>query len=312
MSNDVLLLCPLHEPTQQALEQRFRVHRLFEASHPAALLDSLAGSLEAVATDSHTGFKAELATALPRLRIVSSFGVGIDAIDLDACRAARIAVCNTPEVLTEDVADLALALTLASVRRVVAADRYVRDGRWLERHMALTDSLQGAKVGIIGLGRIGQAIARRCLAFNTTVAYHGPRRKPDQPYEFFDDPAALARWADVLIVACPGGAATRGLVSREVLEALGPTSHLVNIARGSVVDEAALVELLGARRIGGAALDVFVDEPRVPQALQLMDHVVLQPHQASATHRTRTAMGKLVIDNLAAHFAGLPLLTPVN
>jgi len=204
-----------------------------------------------------------------------------------------------------------MALLLATVRRVPQGDRYVREGKWLKGAMALTESLQGKTLGIIGMGRIGQAIAKRAEAFNMKIAYQGPRKKADLAWPYFADAAALAKESDCLMVACPGGEATRNLVNRPVLDALGAKGYVVNIARGSVIDEPALIEALKENRIAGAGLDVFADEPRVPQALIEMDNVVLQPHVGSATHQTRKAMGQLVIDNLAAHFAGKALLTPV-
>jgi lactate dehydrogenase-like 2-hydroxyacid dehydrogenase len=221
-------------------------------------------------------------------------------------------VTNTPDVLTEDVADTALALMLATIRRIVVADRYVRAGSWLKGAMPLTDSPQGKTVGIIGLGRIGRAIARRCEAFHLKVAYTGPNPKPDVAYEYFADPVALAVRSDILIAACPGGEATNGIVSRAVIDALGAEGVFVNISRGSVVDEPALVAALTEGRLGGAGLDVFASEPRVPEPLLKLDNVVLLPHVGSATHPTRRAMGQLVIDNLAAFFSGKPLLTPCN
>jgi len=214
-------------------------------------------------------------------------------------------------VLTEEVADLAMGLLYATVRRIPQGDRYVRDGKWLKGPMALTESLQGKTLGIVGMGRIGQAIAKRALASNMKIAYQGPRRKSDLPYAYHADPVSLAKATGYIMIACPGGESTRGLVSRAVIDAVGPKGFIVNIARGSVVDEPALLEALQQNRIAGAGLDVFADEPRVPEAFFALDNVVLQPHVASATHQTRAAMGQLVIDNLAAHFAGKPLLTPI-
>lgn len=311
MTRAVLLMTALHAPTQRELESSWSVHRYWEAADPPALLAALAGDCEVVVTSGGRGCEAAVMDALPALRLVSCFGVGVDAIDLMRARAKGIRVTNTPDVLTDDVADLAVALMLASLRQVVSADRWVRDGAWMTRGaMPLTTAVARRKVGIIGLGRIGVAIATRCAAFGTEIAYHGPNRKPVD-WAYHADPVALARWADVLIAACPGGAATQGIVSRAVLEALGPSGHFVNIARGSVVDQAALVALLRSGALAGAGLDVFDDEPRVPQALIDLPHVVLQPHHASGTDETRTAMGRLTLDNVAAHFAGRPLLTPV-
>ncbi|MFP5405258.1 MAG: 2-hydroxyacid dehydrogenase [Gammaproteobacteria bacterium] len=308
----ILLMAPLYAPTQRELESRWTVHKLWEAADREALIASLADRCEVVVTSGGVGINAKTMAKLPKLKLVACFGVGVDAIDLPYCVEHGIAVTNTPDVLTEEVADLALALLLATVRRVPHGDRFVREGRWLRGSLPLTQSLQGRRVGIVGLGRIGQAIARRCAAFNTTIGWHGPRAKPDVEWQYFPDIVELARWADVLIAACPGGPETRGLISRAVLEALGPEGVFVNIARGSVVDQPALVELLGNGRLGSAGLDVFEDEPRVPAELIEMDNVVLQPHVGSGTHPTRTAMGRLVLDNVAAWGEGRPLVTPVT
>lgn len=311
MTRPVLLMCPLYEPTQQELESSWAVQRFYQAKDKPALLSALAQTCEVVVTAGGRGIEAAVMEQLPRLKLVSCFGVGVDAIDQDYCRAHGIAVTNTPDVLTDDVADLAVALMLASLRQVVAADRWVRDGHWVSRGgLPLTTQVKGRRVGIVGLGRIGAGIAQRCAAFGTEIAYHGPRRKPVQ-WTFHENLVEMARWADVLIAACPGGAATRGIVSRAVLEALGPQGHFVNIARGSVVDQPALVQLLTEGRLAGAGLDVFDDEPRVPAELIALPHVVLQPHHGSGTGDTRTAMGRLTLDNVAAWFGGRPLLTPV-
>ena len=310
-TSPILLMAPLYPPTQQELESRWTVRRLWEAADPDALLDEMAADCRVVVTTGGRGIDAAAMARLPKLALVSCFGVGVDAIDLDYCKAHGIVVTNTPDVLTEDVADLALALLLSTLRRIPAGDRFVRGGRWLEGGMPLTRSLQGRKVGVVGLGRIGMAIATRCEAFGTTIGWHGPRAKPNVRWRYFDDLVALGEWADVLVAACPGGAATRGLVSRAALEALGPDGVFVNIARGSVVDEPALVELLGDGKLGSAGLDVFDDEPNVPAALLTMDNVVLQPHVGSGTHPTRTAMGRLVLDNVAAWMEGKPLVTPL-
>ncbi len=311
-SSEVLLLSPLYAPTQQALESNHQCLRIWEQADRQAFLASIADRIEAVATHSGVGIDRATVEALPKLKIVANFGVGIDTTDLPACTEHGVTVCNTPDVLTEDVADMALGLLLAAVRQIPQGDRYIRDGLWREHgEMHLTQTLQGRKVGVVGMGRIGQAIARRCAAFNTEVAYFGPRRKAEVAYQYFDDVTALAQWANVIIAACPGGPATRKIVSAQALSALGPEGVFVNIARGSVVDQDALIELLDSRSLASAGLDVFNDEPNVPQALIDMPHVVLQPHQGSASTSTRRAMGQLVVDNLRAYFAGKPLLTPV-
>ena len=311
MKPALLITGPMYPGTLAELEKTYDAHRLWTAPDREALIGTLADRVTAVASSNSGGIDGATIARLPRLEVIAHFGVGYDTVDVDAARARGIQVTNTPDVLTEEVADLALALLLATVRRVPQGDRYVREGRWLKGAMALTESLQGRTLGIIGMGRIGRAIARRAEAFGLKIAYQGPSRKSDLAWAYYADPVELARATGMLMVACPGGEATRNLVSRAVIDALGPRGFLVNIARGSVVDEPALVEALKENRIAGAGLDVFADEPRVPQALLELDNVVLQPHVASATHQTRTAMGRLVIDNLAAHFAGKPLVTPI-
>jgi lactate dehydrogenase-like 2-hydroxyacid dehydrogenase len=311
MKPPLLITGPMYPPTLAELEKTYDAHRLWTAPDRTALVASLAERLTAVASSNSGGIDGATIARLPKLKVISHFGVGYDTVDVDAARARGVAVTNTPDVLTEEVADLTVGLLLATIRRIPQGDRYVREGKWLKGAMALTDSLQGKTVGIVGMGRIGRAIARRLEAFGVKLAYQGPNRKAELSWPYFADPVALAKEADIVIAACPGGEATRGLVSRAVIDAIGPKGFLVNISRGSVVDEPALIEALEEGRIGGAGLDVFADEPRVPDALLSMENVVLQPHVASATHPTRQAMGQLVIDNLAAHFAGRPLLTPV-
>jgi lactate dehydrogenase-like 2-hydroxyacid dehydrogenase len=223
-----------------------------------------------------------------------------------------VRVTNTPNVLTVGVAELAMAILLDVARKITWNDRYLRAGRWRkEGDPPLSSSLSGRTLGILGMGRIGQAIAERAQVFGMDIIYGGPRRKPDLPYDYHGDPVALARAADVLMIACRGGAETRGLVGAAVIEALGPEGWLINVARGSVVDESALIAALQAGRLGAAGLDVFANEPDVPAALIAMDNVVLQPHQGSACVETRDAMGDLVLANLRAHFAGKPLPTAV-
>ena len=311
MKQPLLITGPMYPPTLEELERTYDAKRLWSAPDKAALLESMK-DVVAVASSNSGGIDAATIAKLPKLEVISHFGVGYDTVDVPAAKQRGIAVTNTPDVLTDEVADLALALTLATIRRVPQGDRYVREGKWLKGNMALTESFQGKTVGIIGMGRIGRAIAKRCQAFGVKLAYQGPNRKDDLgSWSYYKDPVELAKNSDVVIVACPGGEATRGLVSRAVIDAVGPKGFLINIARGSVIDEPALIEALQQNRIAGAGLDVFVDEPRVPEAFFAMENVVLQPHVASATHPTRKAMGQLVIDNLAAHFAGKPLVTPV-
>jgi lactate dehydrogenase-like 2-hydroxyacid dehydrogenase len=297
MKPSLLLIGGVYAPTLSALENLYEVHRFFEATTEearAAMLAKVAPTCEVVVTNGGRGIEAALMQRLPKLKLVAVFGVGTDAVDLVHAKANGIAVSNTPDVLTDDVADLALALLLAAVRQVPAGDRFVREGAWLKGAMPLTASLQGRKVGV----------------FNTEVAYFGPREKPVS-YRFESDILALSTWADVLIAALPGGKSSEKQISRAALTALGPNGVLINIARGSVVDQQALVELLATGQLGGAGLDVFNDEPKVPEALCAMPHVVLMPHVGSGTFSTRQAMGQLVLDNVAAYLAGKPLVTPV-
>ncbi|HUL55467.1 MAG TPA: 2-hydroxyacid dehydrogenase [Usitatibacter sp.] len=312
MKPDLLMVGAMFKPTQAVLEDAYTVHKLWEAPDRDAFLASVADRITAVATTGVKGIDDATMGKLPRLKIVSHFGVGVDSVDVAAATRRAVKVTNTPDVLTEDVADIAVALMLAAIRRVPQGDRYVREGKWLKGPMALTQSVQGKTVGIVGLGRIGKAIARRCEAFNLKVAYTGRNRQAGVAYPYHPDALSLAKDVDVMIVAAPGGAETRGLVNGAVLEALGPEGTIVNIARGSVIDEPAMIAALASGKLGAAGLDVFDKEPAVPAELLALDNVVVQPHVGSATHATRTAMGQLVIDNLAAFFAGKPLVTPVN
>jgi lactate dehydrogenase-like 2-hydroxyacid dehydrogenase len=311
MKPDLIVTGKIYPPTLAALDAAYTTHKLWEAKDRDHLLASLADRITAVSSSNSGGIDGAMMAKLPKLKTISHFGVGYDTVDVDAAKKRGITVTNTPDVLTDDVADIAIALLLATVRKIPQGDRYVRDGKWLKGSMPLTDTIQGKSIGIIGIGRIGRAIARRAEAFNLKVSYQGPNKKNDVSWPYYADLTALAKDVDFLIAACPGGEATRGIVSRPVIDALGPSGVFVNISRGTVADEGALLEALQQGRLGGAGLDVFVDEPRVPEGFLTLDNVVLQPHVGSASHHTRTAMGQLVIDNLAAHFAGKPLLTPV-
>lgn len=259
------------------------------------------------------GMDASAMDAAPDLRMISLVGVGYDRIDVDHARARGIAVTNTPDVLTDDVADLAIGLMLAVARRLPAYDQYVRQGRWAAEGLPpLARRASGRRVGVLGLGRIGQAIATRARPFASQIGYFSRHPKSEAvDYLYFDSPVALAAWADVLIVAVAGGPDTAALVDRQTIEALGPDGTLINISRGSVVDEPELVAALQNGRLGFAGLDVFGHEPHVPEALMSLDNVVLLPHQGSATRETRKAMADLALANLAAFFAGEPLLTPI-
>ena len=311
MKPEILQMGPMMKHIEEALNDAYLVHRYWQADDRAALLAAAVAQVRGVATGGHSGCSREVIEALPRLEVIASFGVGYDAVDIAACKEHGVRVTNTPDVLNDAVAELTLGLMIALCRRMPQADVHVRGGQWLEGGFPLTGELTGARVGILGLGRIGKEIARRCQAFKMRVSYHGRSAQPFEPYEYYDNLVAMASDVGWLVVIAPGTPETTGLVSRKVMEALGPKGNLVNVARGSVVDEPAVVEMLQSGALGGAALDVFADEPRVPKALFGLDNVVLSPHQASATNKTRIAMGDLVVQNLAAHFAGAPLLTPV-
>jgi len=247
----------------------------------------------------------------PALEMISVCGVGYDGIDVAAAKKRGIMVTHTPEVLNDDVADLALGLLLSVARKIPAADRFTRNADWLDGPFQLTRKLTGAKLGIVGMGRIGQAIAKRAAAFDMVISYTTRNERSDLPYKYVPNVLALAAEVDFMVVITPGGAATKNLINAEVLKALGPQSFLVNVARGSVVDQVALIEALQKKLIAGAGLDVYVDEPNVPAELRKLDNVVLTPHIASATVETRKAMSALALANLEAFMAGQPVLTPV-
>jgi lactate dehydrogenase-like 2-hydroxyacid dehydrogenase len=295
----------------EALARRFTLHLLYEAPDRAAFLAQHGPSIRAISTKGELGADPATMDACPNAKIIACYGVGVDAIDLPAARARGIAVTNTPDVLTEDVADMAFALLLATAREIPDCDAYVRSGTWAKQGpMRLATRVWGKRLGIVGLGRIGRAIARRAEGFGMAIAYSG-RTKKDLPYTFHASPAALAPHVDILVVSAAGGAATAGLVDRAAIEALNPGVIFVNVSRGSVVDEAALVEALQSGRIARAGLDVFHNEPAIDPVFSTFPNVVLSPHQASGTVETRKAMGALMLANLEAHFDGRPLPTPV-
>lgn len=309
---DILVIVPSRPAQMKILEETYTLHRYDEADDRDAMLDEVGSKIRAVVTMGFRGFTSEMLEKMPNLEIVGVGSVGYDSIDVESCRARGVPVTNTPDVLTNDVADLAMALTFDTLRGLSRGERYVREGRWRdEGPMALTTTVTGKKMGIIGFGRIGKAIAARAEAFEMKISYHGRHKQADVSTPYFDDPVALAKACDVLMLACPGGDETRNLVSRDVLEALGPEGYLVNISRGSVVDEPVLIAFLQQEKIAGAALDVFENETKIDEAFFTLDNVVLQPHCASATVETRGAMSQLVVDNLAAHFAGKSLLTAI-
>lgn len=303
---DVLQLVPLRPEVQKELEARYRVHSKSD-------FEKVAGIVRACVTNGHSGPPPEMIDRMPKLEIIGSASVGYDGIPVEYARGKGIPVTNTPDVLNDDVADLAIALMIMTARRLVVTDRYVRAGRWpREGEYPLASRASGKRVGILGMGRIGREIGKRAEAMNNTVAYHSRRPVADVPWKHHPSLVELAKHSDFLIVIIPSTPETKKIVNKEVIEALGPRGILVNVARGAVVDEDALVEALKSGKLGGAGLDVFANEPQVPEALFGMDNVVLEPHVGSATNETRIAMSQLVLDNLDAHFAGQPLLTEIK
>jgi len=305
----ILSLGELPEVERQ-LEPTFDVHR---ATGPEidGLVTRHGPAIRGVATRGRDRLDAALLARLPALEVIANYGVGYDSIDVAAAARRGIVVTNTPEVLNDEVADFAVALLLATVRRLPQADRFVRAGRWLQGNFPLGPTLRDRTVGLVGMGRIGKRIAQRLSAFEVPIVYHSRTARPDVPYRHHPELLAMAKEVDILLAILPGGPATKGLIDAPVLAALGPDGILINVARGSVVDEPALVEALRSGTILAAGLDVFADEPRVPQALLELDNVVLLPHVGSATHHTRGLMGRLVVDNLLAWFDGRGPLTPV-
>ncbi|PVM84640.1 2-hydroxyacid dehydrogenase [Caulobacter endophyticus] len=301
MKPDVLQLKALSPQLEAGLEAAYTVHRPYRAADPDALIAQVAGKARAVVTGGDLGVPADLWDRLPALEIVAVHGVGLDKVDLDIAAARGVTVTTTPGVLTRDVAELAIGLWLALSRRMVTADRYVREGRWAKaERLPLARRASGRKVGILGLGQIGRAIAVMAAPFTSEIAYHSRRPVEEVAHAYHPSPEALAEAVDVLFLVTPGDAGQ--LVDAAVLKALGPDGLLINVARGSVVDETALVAALANGTIAGAGLDVFEDEPNVPEALWAMENVVLQPHRGSATEEARSAMATLVLANLSRHF----------
>jgi len=309
---EILLIGAAKPVILGGLEPSFVVHKLIEAKEPEAYLKDIAPRIRGIAI-AYTSNKIDGAfmSRFPKLEIVSSFGVGYDHVDAKWAGGHGIIVTNTPEVLNEEVADTALGLLLCTLREFPQAERYLRAGKWVEKAYPLTATLRGRTVGIVGMGRIGKAIGRRLDAFGVTVVYHSRNPQSGVAYKYYSKLIDMARDVDTLMVIVPGGAATKNLIDAEVLKALGLNGVLINMARGSVVDEPALIQALKDRTILSAGLDVFVNEPRVPQELIDMDHIVLFPHLGSASAATRKAMDQLVVDNLKAWFSGKLPLTPV-
>jgi lactate dehydrogenase-like 2-hydroxyacid dehydrogenase len=310
---DILQIGPYPPWDQEPLDAAFTVHRLFEAEDRSAFVRQHGGSIRGIATRGELGASRELIEACPNLEIISVYGVGCDAVNLEAARERKIRVTNTPDVLTDDVADLGVAMMLCLSRGMIGAERWVRDGTWVTvGGYPLQRKVSGKRAGILGLGRIGQAVARRLQAFGMTVAYSSRQPKAEgAAWTYVRDPVALAAQSDFFFVCLAASPATRHIVNADVIHAIGPEGMLINISRASNIDEEALLQALEAGSLGSAALDVFEGEPRLNPRFLSLANVLLQPHHASGTVETRKAMGQLLRDNLTAHFEGRPLPTPV-
>jgi lactate dehydrogenase-like 2-hydroxyacid dehydrogenase len=309
MKPDLISMAPLLPAQMADLEKDFTIHKMPPPAERSAFLKPLRDKVRFLQSTGHHGADATLMDALPKLEIIACFGVGVDAVDIKAAKARNIAVTNTPDVLNDEVADLAITMMFATARRLVQSDRFVREGKWLKGGFPLANRVSGKKLGILGLGRIGKAIAKRAEAFDMDISYFGRKKQNEVTYRYFDKLADMAAAVDFMIVICPGGPETKGIVNADVIKALGKKGTLINVARGSVVDEVALVKALKDGTLGAAGLDVFADEPKVPEELFAMDNVMLLPHVGSATHETRKAMADLVVANLRAHLKGEKLPT---
>lgn len=312
MKPDIVLIVQYPPQIMAVLEENFTCHKMYEAPDRAAFLASVADKARGLASSGVHGAPRDLILALPKLEIISGFGVGYDAVDLPTVKEKNIVLTNTPNVLTDCVADLGMTLMLDAARRVPQAERFLRDGQWLKGNYPAGVKVTGKRAGICGLGRIGTALAKRLSGFDMEIMYYDIEPKTNLPYRLMPSLLDLARNSDFFFVACYGGPTTRKLIDEEVLRAIGTKGILINIARGSIVDEAALVRVLEDKALGGAGLDVFEDEPNVPAKLLTFDNVVVTPHIASNTHETRAAMGKLMCDNLIAYFSGKPVITRVE
>ncbi|MFQ1702000.1 2-hydroxyacid dehydrogenase [Loktanella agnita] len=298
-------------PMQAALEQDFTLHKLHAQDDQQAWLAAHGADMPSVLTDGHWGVRPDVMLHLSSVKMISCYGVGYDNIDAASCAGKGIMVTHTPNVLNAEVANTALLLWLATSRRLVRDDKYIRDGKWPDGNAPLTHSVDDRKVGILGLGRIGEELARRLAVFNADISYHTRTEKPESGFRYYNALVDMARDVDVLFCITPGGAATHHLVNRDVMDALGPNGTLINVGRGTVVDEAELVKALADGRLGNAGLDVFENEPQVPQELFDMDQVTLLPHVGSATVETRTAMGDLAVSNLQQFLRDGTVISPV-
>lgn len=311
MKPEIVLIRPIHTPVMDELEREFTVHKLWTARDPDARLKEISANVRGVVTTGVVGCGRSYFENLPKLEIVACFGTPRGTVDLAAAKERGVAVTNTPDSITEIVADLALGLLIATMRRICESDRFVRAGKWPHGPAPVGTGLSGKTCGIVGLGRIGRGVAKRAESFGMTVCYYGPHRKDDVAYAYYSDLESMARLSDCLVVTCWSTPATRKLVDARILDALGPNGFLINVARGPIVDEQALITALQNKKIAGAGLDVFWDEPRVPDALMAMEQVVTVPHIGSSTREIREERGRKLLANLRAHFAGKPVVNPV-
>jgi lactate dehydrogenase-like 2-hydroxyacid dehydrogenase len=314
MKQEILALVPIYAPTLAELEREYTVHKLWTAKDPGALMKQVAGGVRVAVTTGLAGFTRRHIEALPKLDLIACFGSphGTSAEDKAAAKARGVIVTNTPDSITTVVADLGFGLVVTVMRRITEGDRFVRAGKWTAGPLTPGRDLGGKTLGIVGLGRIGREIARRAEIFGMKVLYHGPHAKPEVSWPYHADLHEMARFSDCLLAICPLTPATRGLIDARILDALGPDSFLVNVARGPVVDQQALIAALKEKRIAGAALDVFWDEPNVPAELLAMENVVLTPHIGSTVREIREERGRKLLTNVRAHFAGKPVLNPVT
>ena len=312
MKPELLLTKPIYGPAMTGLEREFTLHRLWAAPRPDAYLRQACGNVRAAVTTTPAGFSRGDFDALPRLEILACFGPYYDLLDLAAAKERGVAVTYTPDSTAEPVADLAMGMIVAVMRRLCEADRFVRAGKWPAGVFDSGREVRGKTCGIVGFGRIGREIAKRAAGFDMSVCYHGPRAKDGVPYPFVADLESMARRSDVLVVTCPSTPETRNLVDARILAALGPDGFLVNVARGAIVDEQALIAALEGGTIAGAALDVFRDEPHVPPALMQMENVVLAPHIGTSTREIREERTRKLLADLRAFFSGQPLRHAVN
>lgn len=311
MKPEILVLTPIYAPALAELEREYTVHKLWTVRDPDAYLKDLSARVRGMVTTGLAGFGRRHLEALPKLEIIASFGIGREAMDLAAARARGVVVTNTPHPIAQSVADLALGLIIAVMRRICEGDRYVRAGKWPQGPFGTGRELGGKTCGIIGLGQIGRGVAKRAEAFGMSVCYHGPGPKQDIAYPYHADLETMARLADCLVVTCPSTPATRGMVDARILDALGPEGFLINVARGAIVDEPALIAALRNGKIAGAGMDVFRNEPHVPAELVAMENVVMVPHIGSTTREVREARAAKLLANLRAHFSGAPVPDPV-